>query len=181
MTALIDDLGIWVQLGTIQPFWDWIDFPVFFSTNTNVFRFTFLGDFSKINTFLYLRVIYFNSGTQNIGGKWIRLYPNQQSQIIELPINSMFLVNNFSKSIQVRKASRWYGYKIPISDNLYTVTCEAFIPFPETINAINNLPQIQAVVEDKLSNLKQELTLEIIDQLNIAVQTLIYEIETNIN
>ncbi|NCO74174.1 MAG: hypothetical protein GW856_02785 [Cyanobacteria bacterium] len=169
MTALIDDLGVWVQLGTIQPSWDWIPFPVSFSTNNSIFRIKFIGDFSKITTFLYLRVTYSNTGINNFNYKWTRIYPNEAPTIIDLPINQIFLTNELSKIIEIRKASKWYGYKIPISDILYFVSLEAFIPFPETIKAINNIPQLQGVINDQLTQLKQELTVDIASNITNAI------------
>lgn len=170
MTALVDDLGIWIQLGTIQPNWDFLSFPVLTSTGNNLFRLTTLGDFSKINTFLYFRVVYLtNSGVENVEGKWLRFYPNEQPQIIKLNSDELLLSGNLTRAIQVRKSSKWYGYKIPITDNLYSLTLEEFIPFDEVLQQSAYLPQIQQIVETELAQLKTELTAEIVSQINAQI------------
>lgn len=173
MTALVDDLGVWIQLGQVQPNWNWSTFPVSTSTKNSIFRLTTTStDYNKILTFVYLRVVY-QSTTNNLpSGKWQRFYPKKEQEIIDLnslPILSASSVNRF---IQVRKGNKYYGYKRAISDNPYLLNLEEFIPFEEVINNAQNIPQLTEVIDEQLNELKGELTQDIVNQILANISTL---------
>ena len=171
MTALVDDLGLWVQLGEIQPSWDWQNFPVSTSTSNSIFRLTTLtNNFNAIKTFNYIRVIYLSSGTNFPDSRWQRFYPKQGSEIIDLNTNPLFLFSNVSRFIEVRKSSRWYGYRRPISDNLYRLRLEEFVPFENVLNNASNLPQLTDAINSLLEQLKDELTQDLITQIEQIIQ-----------
>ena len=170
MSALVDDLGIWVQLGIVQPDWNWQAFPVSSSTSNSIFRLTTLGeDLEQIKTFIYSRVLYLNSGTNIPDSQWKRFYPKQGSEIINLDTNPLFLYSNISRLIEVRKSSRWYGYKRPITDIVYSLQLEKFVPFENVINNANNIPQLTEAINLQLQQLKNELTQDIVNQILSAI------------
>jgi hypothetical protein len=171
MTALVDDLGLWVQLGEIVPSWDWITFPVSTSTTNSIFRLTTLtDDFNAIKTFNYIRVVYLSSGTNFPDNRWQRFYPKEGSEIIDLNTNPLFLFSNVSRLIEVRKSSRWYGYRRPISDNLYRLRLEEFVPFDNVLNNASNLPQLTDAINSLLEQFKDELTQDLITQIEQLIQ-----------
>ena len=182
MTALVDDLGVWVQLGTVQPDWDWLSFPILTSTGNNIFRLSTIGNMNKIVTFFYIRVVYRNSGSSSVDGKWLRFYPNLDQQIVEFNTNQIFTFSNITREIQVRKSSKWYGYKIPITDEPYLLQLEEFVPFDNVLQTYNNLPAIQQIVDNSLLTLKTELTSDIATSINtnliIEAQNLQNQINT---
>lgn len=173
MTALIDDLGIWVQLGSVNPNWNWQQFPVSSSTSNSIFRVKTLGNIEEIKTFCYLRVIYLNSGTNNPDGKWIRIFPKNEQEIIDLNTSPLFTFSNISRVIEVRKSSYYGGYNRPISDPIYTLSLEEFIPFDNVLDNRFALPQIEEIINDKLlalqGNLSQALAIDISNTIQIEL------------
>lgn len=170
MTALVDDLGVWVQLGTLTPRWDWESFPVSSSTANSIFRVSTIGNFSQINTFIYVRVVYQNSGTNNPDSRWVKFYPKNEKEIIDLNTNPLFTFSNVSRIIQVRKGSRFGGYKRPITDTIYQLKLEEFVPFDNVINNASNLPALQQAIDDSLLQLQADLTQDIVNQINTNIQ-----------
>lgn len=169
MTALVDDLGVWIQLGTVQPNWDWLSFPILTSTGNNIFRLSTIGNIEKINTFFYIRVVYRNSGSSSVDGKWLRFYPNLEQQIVEFNTNQIFTFSNITREIQVRKSSKWYGYKIPVTDEPYLLQLEEFLPFDDVLQQSFYLPQIQQIIDQELEQLKTELTPQITATINATL------------
>lgn len=181
MTALVDDLGVWVQLGSVQVGWDWLSFPILTSTGNNIFRLSTIGNIDKINTFFYIRVVYRNSGSSSVDSKWLRFYPNIDKQILELNTNQLFTFNNITREIQVRKSSKWYGYKIPITDEPYLLQLEEFIPFDDALQQSFYLPQIQQIVDQELEQLKTELTPQITASINATLTQETQNLQNQVN
>lgn len=87
MTTFSDDIGVWNNLGTIraEPK-TWIKFPTTATGANATFRAAFIcSDWDKLSSYVLFRPHYQTANSDQIGTS-IRIYPNQQPSIFELPI-----------------------------------------------------------------------------------------------
>ncbi|MBD2118087.1 MAG: hypothetical protein O9276_20505 [Microcystis sp. LE17-20A] len=146
MAALLDDLGIWNDLGTIMPDGNWQFFPNQATQGLSVFRITWGGDLSDIKSRVQLRAIYNRSGFSVPSTRWFRLYPKQGSEIIFLDFPDELKARQVVRGFQ---AMKWYKYlKNGLnSDSKYSLNLQEFQPLPEYIDNINQrLEQIYAIL-----------------------------------
>lgn len=169
MTALIDDLGIWVQLGVLNNSFEWQIFPVASSTGNTTYRVSFdcaNKEFFKIKTICYLRAVYQSQGSKVVDQKWIKLYPKLEKEIVEIPLNAILSQQLLLRSIEIISRLKFRPIGQKILDYPYTISLEEFLPFPETIEKVNNIPQLTGIINEELANLKGELTQEITANIN---------------
>ncbi|MEC4804431.1 MAG: hypothetical protein SAJ12_10505 [Jaaginema sp. PMC 1079.18] len=58
-----DEYGYWEELGTITPnTQDWLKYPYSTELNQTLFRFTFVGDISKVESFCWVRLVVRSQG-----------------------------------------------------------------------------------------------------------------------
>ncbi len=151
MTALLDDLGIWQQLGTITPNSNWQTFPVQASSIGNTFRLAWGGDMSDVKSFVYLRSVFQLTGQQVVSSRWKRAYPKSEREVIELPLSLEFALQNLGQYFQVIKKYKYEPLGYTVTDSSYSLTLEEFIPYPETIKQIQNQPAIKEAVREVLA------------------------------
>lgn len=182
MTALVDDLGVWVQLGTINNSFNWVSFPVSSSTGNSTYRVSFICDnFPKIKTICYLRAVYQTLGSKIVDQKWIKLYPKPEKEIVEIPLSPLFQKQNLTRSIEIICKLKFNPIGQTINDQPYQITLEEFLPSIETINAVNNIPQLQGIIDQELTQLKGELTTEIVNNINLSITQQLLIIENQYN
>jgi hypothetical protein len=170
MTALVDDLGIWVQLGTVNNGFDWHSFPVSSSTGNSTYRIGFqCANFPKIKTICYLRAVYQTAGSKIVDQKWVKLYPKIEKEIVEVPLSPLFQKQNLTRSIEIISKLKFNPIGQTVLDQPYTITLEEFLPYAETINAVNNIPQLQGIIDQELTQLRGELTTEIVNSINQSI------------
>lgn len=184
MTALIDDLGVWIQLGTLQNSFDWQIFPVASSTGNTTYRINFncpSNNWYKIKSICYLRAVYQQQGSKVVDQKWIRIYPKQEKEIVEIPLTVVLQKQLLLRQIEIISKLKYRRIGQRIIDEPHSITLEEFLPFPETINAVNNIPQLQGLINQELEELKGELNLEITANINNAIAQQLTDIQTQYN
>lgn len=97
--AVTDYAGTWEYKGTIIPklsippnFYQWLRFPSSTTGGNSNCRLTYYGDFSKIKTFGYLRVVY-DMGDL-VYGAWRRIYPKAEKELLDLNVPEEILINS---------------------------------------------------------------------------------------
>lgn len=87
---LVDETGVWRSLGGIAANNDWVALPLACTTPFASFRLnwnpTVASDraIAERQTY-YLRQLIYTGSKYLEHGKWIRIYPSEESQIIEIP------------------------------------------------------------------------------------------------
>lgn len=118
MTA-IDYAGTWGYKGTIQPsisvlpkLQNWQRFPYATNSGSANVRLSYYGDFSKVLTYGYLRLVY-DMGDL-VFGKWKRFYPKEEKEVFDLEVPEEFLINSLAipRYFEVTKVykRRYRGY-----------------------------------------------------------------------
>lgn len=121
-----DNFGVWSNLGTVTPLHhQWIEFPGQAQDLNETIRLTFeCSDFSRINSFGWLRVIYKVNG-QLVVEPSTRIYPKEEKIIIPMPVNPEFFQRgNSFRSFQIMKKHRWQRYIGYTPDINWKVTLE---------------------------------------------------------
>jgi hypothetical protein len=110
MVALLDDLGIWNDLGTILLDGNWQFFPGQATQGLSLFRVTWGGDLSDIKSRVQLRSFYNRSGFSEPDSRWVRLFPKPGSEIVFLnfpdELKTQRITRGF-KSARISAASRF--------------------------------------------------------------------------
>ena len=152
MVALLDDLGIWNDLGTILPDGNWQFFPGQATQGLSVFRVAWGGDLSDIKSRVQLRAIYNRSGFSVPGSQWFRLYPKLNSEIVFLDFPNELKFQQVARSFQ---AMKWYKYlRNGLNfDSRYSLNLQEFQPLPEYID--NNNQRINQRLEQIYEILNQ--------------------------
>lgn len=111
--------GTWEYKGTITPNlsippsrYNWERFPTPTTAANGSIRLTYYGDFSKIKTYGYLRVVY---DFGNLAyGKWRRIYPKDETEFLTLDLSEEIAVNSAAipRYFEVTKVYKRYyrGY-----------------------------------------------------------------------
>ena len=119
--TIVDDFGVWENIGTIVPAFDWQIFPNFPSTPNAAFRIFYTGDFDR--TFYppaFLRGMYFSGSRYFFDRDWVKVFPKNEPEIIQLPYPPDLQADPLpQRQIQIKLASR-YRYA-DLSVNGYTV------------------------------------------------------------
>lgn len=129
MPYVTDDTGIWNQLGGIIPLHDqWIVFPELAVAANATFRVQInCSDFSKINSFCYIRSRYMTQST-NQETLAIRIYPRGHPNgkfLLDLPPNGDLLARGvYSRSIEIKKVIRWRKWYGIVPDINYSISLE---------------------------------------------------------
>jgi hypothetical protein len=166
MTALLDDLGTWIELGTVSVITDWLTFPVAATQGYSSFRLTWQGDFARrINSRYYLRSLYIKGGSNVVDSQWQRIYPSADPQIIALPFSPEFYGQQLERFIEVRKAVKYKSLSYwSTSEPVFSLNLQEFSPYPETIAAINNQSLSPSTID--------ELSSQLIEQIKITFPSL---------
>ncbi|MEG3437297.1 hypothetical protein V0288_09215 [Pannus brasiliensis CCIBt3594] len=130
MTLLLDDLGIWTNLGTLFPSGDWVTFPLPAERGLSIFRASWGGDLSDIKSFVYLRAIYTRGGFAEPDSRWKRLYPKSGSEIFFLTLPEELQSQGISRAFQCQKWFRRLRLGIN-KDSRYSLNLQEFQPLPE--------------------------------------------------
>lgn len=87
MPTSSDDIGVWNNLGTVQAqLKTWLKFPVTATGANATFRATFIcSNWDKLSSYVLFRPRYQTANSDQVGTS-IRIYPNQQPSIFEIPI-----------------------------------------------------------------------------------------------
>lgn len=129
MATISDDLGVWNQLGSLQPILqDWLEFPVVSDGAKNTFRLEVVSlDPENINSYLLIRSRFQSSLTNQVEQS-IRIYPKshlEEKLLFQLPLNRDLFENSvFTRKIEVRKVyirTRYLGITM---DTNYTIRLE---------------------------------------------------------
>lgn len=130
MVALLDDLGIWNDLGTILPDGNWQFFPGQANQGLSLFRVTWGGDLSDIKSRVQLRSFYNRSGFSEPDSRWGRLFPKPGSEIVFLNFPDELKTQKITRGFQ---ATKWYKYlKNGINfDSRYSLNLQEFQPLPD--------------------------------------------------
>lgn len=146
MVALLDDLGVWNDLGTVFPTSDWQILPRQATEGFSVFRINWGGDLSDIKSQIQLRLIYNYSGFSSPDLQWIRLFPKQGSEILILNLPDELKARKISRGFQVMK---WWKYLRNglNSDSRYSLNIQEFQLLPQYLdNTSQQLEQIYQIV-----------------------------------
>lgn len=84
---IVDELGIWEDLGIVEISPDWQFFPFFPKSENSTLRIFQTGEIDllgKYRNWAYIRASYFSGGFY-IFDKWIRVYPSHDQTIIQYP------------------------------------------------------------------------------------------------
>jgi hypothetical protein len=108
MNTITDDIGVWNDLGTITATQNWTKFPITATGANATLRLSFFcSDWSKLNSYLLIRPRY-QTANSNQQGTALRLYLEQTSSILELPIPRDFQERSiYFRSFEVKKVLRW--------------------------------------------------------------------------
>lgn len=139
---IVDDFGAWDVLGTVQPiFEEWVEFPDYTESLSNLCRLTFEGDFDDVRSYGYLRCTYV-IGLNEIKGRWWKIYPKNQPEIIIYPHPIEFgdLKTNPKRYFEVQKRHYYRRFLGRKEDTIWTVSLqvcnERIVPF-----SLPNAPQ----------------------------------------
>jgi hypothetical protein len=113
MTTSSDDIGVWNNLGTVRAeVKTWLKFPVTATGGNATFRATFTcSNWDNLSSNVLFRPRYVTAGTDSVGQS-IRIYPNKEPSIFELPIPQDLQERNvYFRSIEVYKI-RWRRTKL---------------------------------------------------------------------
>lgn len=123
---IVDDFGAWDLLGTVEPQFDqWLEFPDYTTSLSNLCRLIFEGDFSNIKSFAYLRCTYV-VGVTEIKGVWWRIYPKPQTEIIIYPHPLEFgqLKTNPNRYFEIQKRFYYRNFIGTRQDSTWNVTLQ---------------------------------------------------------
>ena len=126
MTQIVDDFGIWDDLGTVLPLEEnWLVYPRSTTSRSGTTRLVFGGDLEKTNSYGWIRCIY-TIGIAQVFGRWIRVFPKVQRDIIDYPHPEDFANNPgiITRSFEVQKRS-WNRFRIGVSQtSLWTLNLQ---------------------------------------------------------
>jgi hypothetical protein len=106
---IVDDFGIWDDLGTVNPvFNNWLSFPDFTTSASGLLRLFFSSDVFDRLTFAYIRCLY-DVGNAYAIGRWIRIYPKFEPELIIYPHPPEFqnLKGELRRVYQIKKQHRF--------------------------------------------------------------------------
>lgn len=112
MATTEDDIGIWNDLGTLTPGAEnWVKFPVLATGANDTVRITFSSEnFSKINSFVWLRPRYQTANSDQVG-QAIRVYPKPEKQVLEVPISQDFRDRSiYFRAFEIKKQLKFRRY-----------------------------------------------------------------------
>jgi hypothetical protein len=130
MVALLDNLGIWNNIGSIFPSGDWQSYPLTADQGLSIFRLTWGGDLSDVKSYVYIRQIYIKPGFAEPDSRWRKAYPKQGSEILFIPLPEELQALGISRGFQVIKWYRYLRTGINI-DSAYSLNIQEFQPLPE--------------------------------------------------
>jgi hypothetical protein len=158
MVALLDNLGIWNNIGTVFPTGDWQSYPLTADRGLSVFRLTWGGDLSDVKSYVYLRQIYVKPGFAEPDSRWRKVYPKQGSEIIFIPLPEELQALGISRGFQVTKWYRYLRNGINI-DSAYSLNLQEFQPLPEFENNFKVLKSsdLQTLKTEIIEAIREEL------------------------
>jgi hypothetical protein len=151
MTSRLDELGIWIDLGTILPNGNWQFFPREATQGLSIFKIVWGGDLSNIKSRIQFRAIYNQYGFSVPSSRWFRLFPKQGSEICFFDFPDELKTQTVVRGFQ---AVKWYKYlKNGINiDSPYSLNLQEFQPLPEFEKEIRPLSPslVQEIVSEVL-------------------------------
>lgn len=126
MPTYQDDIGIWNDLSSVVPSSKfWTKFPIVATGANDTIRIRFESqDFSKIKSFIWLRSRYQTANSDQVS-QAIRIYPQQEKQIIQIPIPQDLQDRSvYFRAFEIKKQLRYRRYIGTASDINYLVFCE---------------------------------------------------------
>ena len=120
---IVDDFGVWDDLGTIEPaFEKWIEFPSFSYSSSQLLRLIFSAKRLDRRSFGYLRCVY-QINAQYFTGRWIRIYPkfNPESIIYPHPQDLASPNTTIKRIFQIKKLHRLRRFNGSFDSDLWTV------------------------------------------------------------
>ncbi len=137
MVALLDDLGTWQELGVVIPqLGQFTSFGLAATSGFNTFRVIWEGFTPDVQTFCFLRSYFIRGGSIVTEGKWQKLYPKIGEEILFLEFSPEFQLQQLERYFEVEKWAKWYKFNRGFTDPNYQLRLLEFIPYPETIAAI---------------------------------------------
>lgn len=106
MTTRTDDIGVWNDLGSVEPRYNqWIKFPNTATGGNNTLQINYISpSWDKLNSYILIRPVY----SQSIVGSAKRIYPAIEGNLIELPIpEDLRLRFADFRDFEIRKFFRW--------------------------------------------------------------------------
>ena len=153
MSVIVDDIGTWLILGQVVPSVnDFVDFPVSSTNKSSQFRVSFLGDISRALSYCYIRQKY----RGNIIYKWARFLPQENPQIIQIPLPTEFF-NDSEGFREFAIMRRFFNYGYSSNSNIldYQIKLEQLLVTPSDLalpafiptDLISNLPNPEVLPE----------------------------------
>jgi hypothetical protein len=122
-TQIIDDFGIWDDLGTVVPqHEEWQLFPDFTESDSEIIRLQYGGDIDNCRSYGFIRAIYSRSN-QELYGKWLRFYPKypEETLVYYFPLDFNRTQPAPARRFQVQKRSYYRRYIGSFPDSIWTV------------------------------------------------------------
>lgn len=123
-----DEFGYWEQLGTLTPNTQgWVKYPYSTELNQTLFRFTFIGDISKVESFCWVRLVVRSQGEPIVlpaQRYYCKTRPFGMDSLI-IPKYLILKSPRWIQEVEIRKSVRWKlrKYGIP-NDTDYQVKIE---------------------------------------------------------
>ena len=127
-TQIVDDFGSWEELGVVQPvFEDWLTFPDFTRSPSELIRLQFIFDEFDSNSYGYIRCKYELDNTYAFG-RWLRFYPKLQPELMKYPHPSDLVAakSNPRRIYQVMKRHRRRSKIGTLRSTLWSVNLNVF-------------------------------------------------------
>lgn len=110
MPSKSDDIGVWNNLGSVQPTYrTWTKFPVTANGANATIRASFnSASWDKLNSYILIRPRYSTSNSDQVG-QAVRIYPAQDiKNVVEIPIPLDFQERSvYFRDFEVKKVLRW--------------------------------------------------------------------------
>lgn len=123
---IVDDFGAWDDLGTIEPIFEqWIEFPDYSESLSNLIRLVFSGDLDNLKSYAFIRCTYV-IGINEIKGRWWKIYPKINPEIITYPHPIEFgqLKTNPKRYFEIQKR-HYYRQRIGVNqDKIWAVNLQ---------------------------------------------------------
>jgi len=116
---LQDEYGLWEQLGFVTPKvdgWQKCQYPT--TLNKTMYRFTFIGDFSLVESFCWVRIIV-DSLPEPLVLPAKRYYIKTRPFILEMPLPEYLLLRSprWVQQVEIRKQISWSNRRWGITND----------------------------------------------------------------
>lgn len=106
MATRTDSIGVWNDLGSVEPqYRQWVKFPITATGGSDTLQINYTSpSWNKLNSYILIRPIY----VQSIVGSARRVYPDQNGNLIEIPIPEDLRLRFVDfRSFEIKKVLRW--------------------------------------------------------------------------